>query len=154
MTRTPTKTPTPTKTKLATATPLYYKLKIYFVDRFRLEANTAPYEVFGARYLVSSSNLPEGILKEYFKGPGATEYGWGYSTLYNGFTGFTKLEIIGNVAHVHLKGACAPSGKDFTIADLITLNLKQFSNIQAVKIYDQFDQTQNHRTQKVQSGVF
>jgi hypothetical protein len=113
------------------------------VDRFRLKANTPPYEVFGTRYLSSSSNLPEGVLKEYFKGPGATEYGWGYTAIYNGFTGFTKLEIIGDVAHVHLKGACVSSGKDFNIADLITLNLKQFGTIQSVKIYDQFDQTQN-----------
>jgi Fe-S cluster biogenesis protein NfuA len=82
-------------------------------------------------------------LKEYFKGPGATERSSGYSALYNGFSGYSSLEVANGVARLFLSGACSPSGKDFTIADLINLNLKQFSNIQSVKIYDQFGQTQN-----------
>ena len=44
---------------------------------------------------------------------------------------------------VYLKGTCAPEGKDFNIADLLTLNLKQFSEINFVKIYDQNGQTRN-----------
>ncbi|MEW6404307.1 MAG: peptidoglycan DD-metalloendopeptidase family protein [Chloroflexota bacterium] len=141
-TRTPSRTPTPTRTRPATATPLYYKVRVYFANRFKLNADTPPFEVFGQRWLVSSSNLPEGVLKEYFKGPGATEKSLGYTALYNGFTGYSRFEITDGVAHVYLTGACVPSGKDFTIADLLMLNLKQFSNIQAVKIYDQFGQTQ------------
>jgi hypothetical protein len=86
-------------------------------------------------------------LKEYFKGPGATERSLGYIALYNGFTGFSKLEINRTVANVYLTGTCAPSGSDFTISDLITLNLKQFNEIDIVKIYDQFGQTQNPNEQ-------
>ena len=154
-TRTPTKTvapsrtptaarpPTPPHTRRPTATPLYYKINVYFANRNRLNANTPPYEVTGQRWAASSANQPEAALKEYFKGPGSTERSLGYIALYNGFTGYSKLEVNGDVAKVHLNGACTPSGKNFTIADLITLNLKQFGNIRAVKIYDQFGQTQN-----------
>jgi len=82
-------------------------------------------------------------LNEFFKGPGATEkYNYGWIALYNGFTGYSKLEIRDDVAHVYLTGTCTPE-RDFNIADLITLNLKQFPVIRFVKIYDENGTTQN-----------
>jgi murein DD-endopeptidase MepM/ murein hydrolase activator NlpD len=155
VTRTPTKTNTPSKTPTAsrtptpsrtpppTATPLYTLIKVYFADRFKLAANTPPFQVNGVRWETSSPNLPLAALTEYFKGPGSTEKLYGYVAIYNGFTGVDHFDVTGGVAHVYLKGACMPNGKDFTIADLITFNLKQFSSVQSVKIYDQFGQTQN-----------
>jgi peptidase M23-like protein len=140
---TPSRTPTPTQTRLPTATPLYRKINVYFADRFRLASNTPPFEVSGIRWETSSANLPLAALTEYFKGPGDTERLYGYVAIYNGFTGLDRLDVAGGIARVHLKGSCAPNGKDFTIADLITLNLKQFPNISLVKVYDQFGQTQN-----------
>lgn len=119
------------------------KIKVYFADRFRLAGNTPPFEVNGVRWETSSVNLPLAALTEYFKGPGSTEKLYGYVAIYNGFTGVERFDVTNGVARVYLKGACAPNGKEFTIADLITLNLKQFSSVQAVKIYDQFGQTQN-----------
>ncbi len=60
-------------------------------------------------------------MKEFFKGPGATEYySYGWRAIYDGFTGYSKVEVIGDTAHVYLTGACVPSGKDFTIADQIS----------------------------------
>src|SRR5581483_4067083 len=112
-------------------------------DRFRLAANTPPFEVNGVRWESSSANLPLAALTEYFKGPGYTEKLYGYVGIYNGFIGVDRFDVTDGVAHVYLKGSCVPNGKVFTIADLITLNLKQFSAIQAVKIYDQFGQTLN-----------
>jgi len=88
--------------------------------------------------------LAQTALDEYFKGPGATErFSFGWIALYNGFTGYSRLGIRDGVAHVFLEGTCAPDGRDFNIADLITLNLKQFPEIRFVKIYDENGSTQN-----------
>jgi len=88
--------------------------------------------------------LPQTALDEYFKGPGATErFSFGWIALYHGFTGYSRLEIRDGVTHVFLTGTCTPDGRDFNIADLITLNLKQFPEIRFVKIYDENGTTQN-----------
>jgi hypothetical protein len=88
--------------------------------------------------------LPQSALNEFFKGPGSTErFSFGWIALYNGFTGYSSLDIRDGVAHVFLKGTCTSEGRDFTIANLITLNLKQFPEIRFVKIYDENGNTQD-----------
>jgi hypothetical protein len=144
-TRTPTitRTPTATRTRVPTATRTYTLIDVYFVNKFRYENNLPPFEVTGDRW-ARSNVLPQSALNEYFKGPGSTErYYYGWIALYNGFTGYSKLEIRDGVAHVYLTGTCAPDERDFNIADLITLNLKQFPEIKFVKIYDENGETQN-----------
>jgi hypothetical protein len=145
LTRTPTvtRTPTPTRTRIPTATPAYKLIKVYFVNKFRYENNLPPFEVNGVRW-ARSNMLPQSALNEYFKGPGSTErFTYGWIALYNGFTGYSKLEIRDGVAHVFLTGTCTPEGRDFTIANLIMLNLKQFPEIQFVKVYDENGTTQD-----------
>jgi hypothetical protein len=113
------------------------------VNKFRYENNLPPFVVTGDRWARTNA-LYQTALDEYFKGPGSTErFSFGWIALYNGFTGYSRLEIRDGVAHVVLEGTCTPNGRDFNIADLITLNLKQFSDIQFVKIYDENGQTQN-----------
>jgi murein DD-endopeptidase MepM/ murein hydrolase activator NlpD len=144
-TRTPTvtRTPTSTRTKAPTATPTFTLIKVYFVNKFRYENNLPPFEVAGKRW-ARSNMLPQSALNEFFKGPGSTErFSFGWIALYNGFTGYSRLEIRDSVAHVFLTGTCTPEGRDFTIANLITLNLKQFPEIRFVKIYDENGTTQN-----------
>ncbi|HEY5731537.1 MAG TPA: peptidoglycan DD-metalloendopeptidase family protein, partial [Anaerolineales bacterium] len=138
----PTITPTPTHTRRPTATPMYQLIKVYFASRTRYNADAPPIERAGVRW--SRSNMVyETALKEFFEGPGATErYSYGWIGIYNGFTGYNKLEINNNIANVYLTGACISEGKDFNIADLIGLNLKQFPEIQFVKIFDANGQTQ------------
>jgi hypothetical protein len=122
-------------------TPDYYKVKLYFASRTRYNANTLPIEVAGVRYVRSNAVLTS-VLNEYFKGPGATErYTYGWIAVNNGFTGYSKLEVNNGIAHVYLTGICTSEGKDFNIADLITLNLKQFSDVKFVKVYDENGQT-------------
>jgi murein DD-endopeptidase MepM/ murein hydrolase activator NlpD len=143
--RTPTitRTPTVTRTKVPTATPVYTLVNVYFANKIRYERNIPPIEVAGKRY-VRSSAPPQNTLNEFFKGPGSTErYTYGWIGVYNGFTGYSKLEINNGVANVYLTGTCASEGREFDIGDLIRLNLKQFPYIQFVKIYDQNGQTQN-----------
>ena len=142
-TRTPTRTPTPTRTRVPTATRQYQLIDVYFVNRVRYEANAPPFVVTGDRWARTNA-LPQTALDEYFKGPGATErFSFGWIALYNGFTGYSTLEIRDGVAHVLLEGTCTPDGRDFNIADLIILNLKQFPDIRFVKIYDENGTTRN-----------
>lgn len=82
--------------------------------------------------------LPQAALDEYFRGPGSTErFTYGWIALYNGFTGYSQLEITNGVARVYLTGTCTSEGRDFTIANLLTATLTQFPEIQFVKIYDE-----------------
>jgi len=144
MTRTPSHTPMPTNTRRPTPTPPYTKVNIYFVDNEKYNADNPPYEAIATRWTKSNRNFPQYVLNEYFKGPGDTEkntYGW--IALYNEFTGYKKMEIADGIARVYLKGGCNSGGATYTIADLLKMNLKQFSRIQYVKIYDQNGQTQN-----------
>ncbi len=142
-TRTATRTITPTHTRRPTATPLYKLIDVYFVSRVRYEANTPPFVMTGDRWARTNA-LPQTALDEYFKGPGATErFSFGWIALYNGFTGYSILEIRDGAAHLLLEGTCAPDGRDFNIADLLILNLKQFPEIRFVKIYDENGTTQN-----------
>ena len=144
-TRTPTitRTPTATRTRIPTATPQFTLIDLYMVNKFRYENNLPPFVVTGDRW-ARSNMLPQTALNEYFKGPGSTErFSFGWIALYNGFTGYSRLEIRDGVAHVFLTGTCNPDGREFNIADLITLNLKQFPEIRFVKIYDEKGVTQN-----------
>ena len=91
----------------------------------------------GDRY-VRSNDVIGGMLNEYFKGPGATEkYQYGWIAIYDGFTGYSKIDVVDGVARLYLTGACQPANPNYTIADILTTNLKQFPQIQYVKIYDQ-----------------
>jgi murein DD-endopeptidase MepM/ murein hydrolase activator NlpD len=144
-TRTPTntRTPTATRTRIPTATPQFRLIDLYMVNKFRYENNLPPFVVTGDRW-ARSDRLPQSALDEYFKGPGSTErFQFGWIALYNGFTGYSRLDIREGVAHVFLTGTCTPDGRDFNIADLILLNLKQFPEIQFVKIYDENGETQD-----------
>jgi hypothetical protein len=141
-TRTPSRTPTSTRTRLPTATAAYKLINVYFANKARYNANLPPIEVAGQRW-AKTNMLPQSALNEYFKGPGTTErFTYGWIAIYNGFTGYSKLEITNGVANIYLTGVCTSEGRDFDIADLIRLNLKQFPEIQFVKIYDQNGETQ------------
>jgi murein DD-endopeptidase MepM/ murein hydrolase activator NlpD len=141
-TPTSTRTVTPTPTKRATATPQYIIANVFFADKRRLNNGIPPYEVAGVRW-VQTNNIPANVLTEFFKGPGATEkYTYGWIAVYSGATGFSRLDITGGIARVYLKGQCNSQGATYTIADLLRANLKQFSAIQFVKIYDQNGNTE------------
>jgi hypothetical protein len=113
------------------------------VDKARYDAGTPPYEVNGVRYAASNLNFPQFVLDEYFKGPGYTEYyDYKWRALYNGFTGYSLLEIRDSGAFIHLSGVCDRAGATYTIADLLMLNMKQFPWITYVKIFDQNNTTE------------
>jgi hypothetical protein len=116
---------------------------IYFVNKYRYTNNLPPFERVGTRY-VRSNDIVGGLLDEYFKGPGATEkFQYGWTAIYDGFTGYSRVEVVNGIARVYLTGVCEPANPNYTIANLLFLNLKQFPDIQYVKIYDQNGLTQD-----------
>lgn len=102
-----------------------------------MENNLPPFERAGNRW-VHSNNIIGEVLDEYFEGPGSTElYSYGWIALYDGFTGYSRLEVTNGIARVYLTGSCAPEHPTYNIGDILTYNLKQFPEIQYVKIYDE-----------------
>jgi hypothetical protein len=101
----------------------------------------------GYRYLksaLSGTALYQALLDQYFKGPGFTEkYTYGWIALYDGFTGYSKVEFADGVARIYLNGACNRVRTYYTIADLLKANLKQFPEVKFVKVYDEKGQTLN-----------
>jgi hypothetical protein len=53
------------------------------------------------------------------------------------------MEVSNGVARLYLTGNCNGGGGVYTIADLLRINMKQFSYIKFLKIYDQNGTTQN-----------
>ena len=98
----------------------------------------------GYRWEKSTDNFAADVLNEYFKGPGYTEkYVYRWTAIYSGFTGYSRLEVADGIARVYLKGACAPTNYNYTVAQPLMVNLKQFNSIQFVKIYDQNGTTEH-----------
>jgi len=113
------------------------------VNKYRYDNNLPPFERTGVRW-ARTNNILGTVLDEYFKGPGATEkYSYGWINLTNGFTGYSKLEVTNGVVNIYLKGTCDRAGATYTIANLLTYNLKQFSEVKFVKIHDENGSTQD-----------
>ncbi len=104
-------------------------------------AGTLPYEVAVTRYVPSSKNIVNAVLDEFFKGPNEGERYQGLAVINNGFTGYSKIEFANGGVYVYLTGTCQSNGTFYTIARPLMMNLKQFPQIQFVKIYDQFGNT-------------
>jgi hypothetical protein len=100
-----------------------------------------PYEVAVTRYVPSSKNVVNSVLDEFFKGPSDVERNQGLAVINNGFTGYSKVVFANGGVYVYLTGNCMPNGTLYTIARPLVANLKQFPEIQFVKIYDQFGNT-------------
>jgi Tfp pilus assembly protein PilX len=90
-----------------------------------------------ARTISTPASVPQAVLLQLFAGPTVAEQDAGLRLVASGTTGFSDFRIENGVAHVKLTGTCSSGGATYTIASLIMKNLKQFSEIQQVKIYDQ-----------------
>ena len=83
------------------------------------------------------------VVDQYLKGPGYVEkYIYGWTAPRSGVTGFSRLEVIEGVAHLYLTGQCNSQGSTFTIAAPLMQSLRQFAEVQFVKIYDQNGNTE------------
>jgi hypothetical protein len=131
--------------------PATVTLSIYFTDVARYQVGTEPYEAAVTRVVVpvpargtvlAPASLPEAVLTQLFLGPTEAEKAQGLAVILSGTTGFSNLTIENGIARVYLTGTCASQGATYTIAALIYANLKQFPEIQWIKIYDQNNETE------------
>ena len=134
-------TPTPSRTPSPTWTPLFEEIQVYFTDNKRLIAGQLPYEVAARRAVPSSKNRIEAVLDEFFKGPSDVERNSGLGLVLNGFTGYSKTTFSNGVVYVYLTGNCQSNGTLYSIAYPLMANLKQFPDVQYVKIFDQYGDT-------------
>lgn len=130
--------PTPTEP----VPPATVTLTIYFTDVARYQVGTEPYETGVTRTLAPPASLPEAVLTQLFIGPTEAEKAQGLTVILSGTTGFNNLSIENGIARVYLTGTCTSQGATYTIANLIYANLKQFPEIQWIKIYDQNNETE------------
>jgi hypothetical protein len=122
--------------------PATVTLTIYFTDLARYQVGTEPYEEPVMRAVPEPASLPNAVLTQLFLGPTEAENAQGLAGILSGTTGFSNLTIENGIARVYLTGTCASLGATYTIANLIDANLKQFPEIQWIKIYDQNNETE------------
>jgi hypothetical protein len=120
---------------------LYTKINVYFTDNKKLIAGQLPYEVAVSRFALSSKDRVTAVLDEFFKGPSDVERNKGLTSVLNGFTGYNRLVFANGGVHVYLAGNCQSNGTLYNIARLLMANIKQFPEIQFVKVYDQLGHT-------------
>jgi hypothetical protein len=120
---------------------MFIEVSVYFTDNDRLIAGQLPYEVAVRRSVPTSKNTINAVLDEFFKGPSDVERNQGLALINNGFTGYSRVEFADGVVHVYLAGSCQSNGTLYNITRALMPSLKQFPEIQFVKIYDQFGQT-------------
>lgn len=120
---------------------MFREIDVYFTDNERLITGQLPYEVAVKRFVPTSKNIVNAVLDEFFKGPSSVERNQGLALVSNGFTGYSRVEFANRGVHVYLVGNCQSNGTLYNITRPLMLSLKQFPEIQFVKIYDQFGHT-------------
>ena len=120
---------------------MFVKIDVYFTDNDRLIAGQLPYEVAVTRFVSTSRNVVNSVLDEFFKGPSDVERNQGLAVINNGFTGYSKVQFANRGVHVYLAGNCLSNGTLYNITRPLIASLKQFPEVQFVKIYDQFGYT-------------
>jgi hypothetical protein len=118
------------------------QVTVYFMDEERYAVGTEPYEVGVSRTISTEEDEAEAILHLLFEGATDEEYAEGLRLIMSGCTGFSELAIEDGVAQVYLTGDCNSQGATYTIANQISVNLKQLNSISYVKIYDQNGETE------------
>ena len=115
--------------------------RVFLIDDFRVEDGTPPY-VRAVSRRVRPQTPATGVMDRLFAGPTPFEAESGLRpptfpspTARSGATGFDDLTIRNRIARVRLTGGCDSGGSTVTIANEIFPTLRQFDNVDFVKIY-------------------
>jgi hypothetical protein len=111
------------------------EVMIYFLDDARFASGSEPYEVGVIREIHPDAFLPRLAIQAFFDGPTGEESGQGLVSVLSNCTGFSDFRIEDSVAHVYLTGPCSSGGSTYTIAQPLMKTLKQFDEIDFVKLY-------------------
>jgi hypothetical protein len=109
--------------------------KVFFLNRDNFVDNVEPFFIPVLRPV--RPNAPAtGVMDRLFAGPLASERANGVQLLRSHAKGFADLVIADGVARVRLTGGCNSDGSTVSIAGEIVPTLKQFANVDRVKIFD------------------
>ena len=109
--------------------------KVFFFNRDNFVDNIAPF--FSPRLRpVRPLSPATGVMDRLFAGPLASERADGLRLLRSHATGYADLAIADGVARVRLTGGCNSDGSTVTVAGEIMPTLRQFANVDWVKIFD------------------
>jgi hypothetical protein len=120
---------------------MYREITVYFTDNERLINGQLPYEVAVKRVVPSSKHVVNSVLDEFFRGPSDVQRNQGLAVIANGFTGYSKVELVNGGVHVYLTGNCQSNGTLYNISRPLMASLKRLPEVQFVKLYDQFGYT-------------
>lgn len=126
---------TSSSTSTTTSTADTIVVQVFFVDQEAFNQGIPPYATPVERE-VDAAEPARGALEELFEGPTTEESTEGLVFVASEADGFADLRIEDGVAHVRLTGGCSSGGSTLTIAEQIVPTLLQFTEVDAVKIYD------------------
>jgi hypothetical protein len=115
---------------------------VYFLDKDNYSAGSSPYVRAVVRPVLPITPAT-GVMDRLFAGPTPAERKDGLRGVRSHARGFTALSIADGIARVQLTGRCSSDGSTFTVADEILPTLRQFDNVDAVKVYDPSGNTGN-----------
>lgn len=115
--------------------------KLFFIDKAKMDKGEADPWVEVTRE-VGGANPPRNAVWTLFKGPTAEESEKGLSLPMNGAEGFDALSITDGVATLKMRGGCTNEGGAITLYDAISKTLKQYPEVEFVKLQDPQGQTQ------------
>jgi hypothetical protein len=110
-------------------------VQVYLVDQERFNVGEAPY-VTPVMREVPADDPVQGALDALFDGPTTEEANRALILVASGATGATVEEPEAGIARVRLAGGCNSGGSTLTIASQLIPTLKQFDEIEVVKILD------------------
>ncbi len=116
-------------------------VQVWFLDDERMKTGEEPMFVPVERRVPKDAPV-KGALDGLFAGPLEPEKGRGLRFVASGATGYEGLRVEGGIAHVRLVGGCNSAGSTATIANELKPTLKQFEEIEFVKIYDPSGKTE------------
>jgi len=125
----------------ATAIPAQQAVTVYFTNEAHFASGTEPYEDAVTRQVPADADPMRAVLDQLFLGPTQEEYNAGLRLFSSGFTHVRDFNVADGIARVYLGGTCANNGAAYSVANLIMKNLSQFSQIKAVKVYDENNST-------------
>ena len=116
--------------------------KVFFFNRDNFVDNVDPFFSSVLRP-VRPSSPATGVMDRLFAGPLASEKADGLRLLRSHARGFADLVIADGVARVRLTGGCNSDGSTVSVAGEIMPTLRQFANVDQVKIFDPSGSTES-----------
>ncbi len=116
-------------------------ITVFFLDTNNFNIGREPYEKAVTRG-VTASNPMNAVLQELMNGPTIAEKEAGLEVVKSEATDL-RLDFVPETgtANVYLIGGCSSHGSTYSIANLIDKNLRQFSEVKYVRIYDPAGET-------------